>query len=246
MFDTHQERTYRQLVHGHMPPMRVTVQETDLNVYTNKITPEQVREAVIEQRGYIEGYIQRYPEFSNTLKPWPDDLTAPPIIQEMIAAGKNIGVGPMAAVAGAVAERVGRSVLIPSNDLIIENGGDIFLSTRRTLSVGIYAGHSPLSLKVSLKIKPSIEPLAICTSSGTVGHSLSYGKCDAVCVVSRSCALADASATAIGNRIKCSDDIQTAIGWGRKIPGILGILIIMGDKMGMWGEIELTSPAALS
>jgi ApbE superfamily uncharacterized protein (UPF0280 family) len=225
--------------------MRVTVQETDLSVYTTGVTPEQVREAVIEQRGYIEGYIHRYPEFNRALKPWPDDPTAPPIIQEMIEAGKKAGVGPMAAVAGAVAQTVGRSFLPLSDELIIENGGDIFLSTRRTLNVGIYAGHSPLSLKVGLKIKPSPKPQAICTSSGTVGHSLSHGKADAVCVVSRSCPIADAGATAIGNHIKCPDEIGTAIEWGRKIPGILGILVIIEDKMGMWGELEMTSAPPL-
>lgn len=241
MSDIHQERTYRQLVQGSMPPIRVTVQETDLSVYTETISPGQIREAVIEQRGYIEGYIHRYPEFSRTLTPWRDDPMAPPIIQEMIAAGKNAGVGPMAAVAGAMAERVGRSFLTASDELIIENGGDIFLSTRRVLSVGIYAGHSPLSLKVGLKINPSLSPMAICTSSGTVGHSLSHGKADAVCVVSRSCALADAGATAIGNHINCPEDIQAAIGWGRKIEGVLGILVIIDDKMGMWGEIELSA-----
>jgi ApbE superfamily uncharacterized protein (UPF0280 family) len=159
----------------------------------------------------------------------------------MIAAGKNAGVGPMAAVAGAVAETVGRSFLTSSDELIIENGGDIFMSTCRTLNVAIYAGLSPLSLKVGLKIKPSPKPQAVCTSSGTVGHSLSHGKADAVCVVSPSCAIADAGATAIGNHIKCPDEIETAIEWGRKIPGILGILVIIADKMGVWGEIELTT-----
>lgn len=241
MSDIHQERTYRQLVNGSMPPIRVTVQETDLSVYTGKITHGQVREAVIEQRGYIEGYIHRHPEFSRTFAPWPDDPMAPPIIRDMIAAGKNAQVGPMAAVAGAVAETVGRAFLArPEDELIIENGGDIFLSTHRTLQVGIFAGDSPLSLKVGLNIKPSPETLSICTSSGTVGHSLSYGNADAVCVVSRSGALADASATAIGNHIHCPDDIESAIGWGQKIVGIQGILVIVGDKMGMWGEIELT------
>lgn len=241
MSDIQYERTYRQLVHSPLPHMRVTVQETDLSVYASKITPGQVREAVIEQRGYIEGYIHRYPEFNRALMPWPDDPMAPPIIKNMIAAGKNAGVGPMSAVAGAVAESVGRSFLSLSDELIIENGGDIFLSTRRTLSVGIFAGYSPLSMKVGLKIKPSPKPQAICTSSGTVGHSLSHGKADAVCVLSYSCAIADAGATAIGNHIKCPDEIETAIGWGRDIPGILGILVIIEDKMGMWGEIELTS-----
>jgi ApbE superfamily uncharacterized protein (UPF0280 family) len=245
MVEHHHERTYRQLVDGHLPSLRVTVQETDLNVYALHITPAAVREAVIEQRGYIEGYIRRHPDFSLALQPWPDDPLAPPIVREMIQAGKNAAVGPMAAVAGAMAEMVGRSLLARTDELIVENGGDIFLTTGRDLTVGIYAGRSPLSLKIGLKIRSSQSPLSICTSSGTVGHSISYGKADAVCVLSRSCAQADAGATAIGNRIKCPGDIEAAMQWGRTIPGVMGILIIIKDKMGMWGQIEITSPAGM-
>lgn len=246
MADTHQERKYRQLVHGHLPSMRVTVQETDLSVYAEEIKPSDVREAVIEQRGYIEGYIHRHPDFYSSLQPWPDDPMAPPIVQEMISAGKKACVGPMAAVAGAVAEMVGKSLLDRVDELIIENGGDIFLTSHRDLTVGIYAGRSPLSLKVALKVAPSKRPLGICTSSGTVGHSLSHGKADAVCAIGRSCALADASATAIGNHISRPADIDSAIQWGRAIPGVMGILVIIEDKMGMWGEIELTEPVYTS
>lgn len=243
MVEHHHERTYRQLVDGHLPSLRVTVQETDLNIYAHHITPAAVREAVIEQRGYIEGYIRRHPDFSVTLQPWPHDPLAPPIVREMIQAGKNAAVGPMAAVAGAMAEMVGRSLLARTDELIVENGGDIFLTTGRDVTVGIYAGRSPLSLKIGLKVQSSQSPLSICTSSGTVGHSISYGKADAVCVLSRSGAQADAGATAIGNHIKRPGDIEAAMQWGRTIPGVMGILIIIKDKMGMWGQIEITSPA---
>jgi ApbE superfamily uncharacterized protein (UPF0280 family) len=146
----------------------------------------------------------------------------------------------MAAVAGAVAASVGENLLTVTDEVIIENGGDVFISVHRDVTIGIYAGPSPLSLKVGLKLKSSQKPMAVCTSSGTVGHSLSYGKADAICVLSASCALADAAATAIGNRINSPDDIEPAIQWGRSIEQVTGILAIIGDRMGMWGRIELT------
>jgi ApbE superfamily uncharacterized protein (UPF0280 family) len=241
--DQHQ-RMYRQLVDGHLPPVRVAVQETDLTVYARNIDADAVRDAVIEQRGYIEGYIHRHPGFFPALEPWPDDPVAPPIVRDMIQAGQKAAVGPMAAVAGAMAEAVGRTLLDRTDEIIVENGGDIFLTTGRDVTVGVYAGNSPLSLNIGLKISSSETPLSICTSSGTVGHSTSFGKADAVCVVSQSCARADAGATAIGNHVRSADDIQAAIMWGRNIPGIMGILVIIGEKMGAWGRIEIGSPAA--
>jgi ApbE superfamily uncharacterized protein (UPF0280 family) len=223
--------------------MHVTVQETDLSVYANDIGPERIKETVIEQRGYIEGYMERHPGFGESLHPWPEDPSAPPIVQEMIRAGRYAGVGPMAAVAGAVAERVGRALLVHTGQVIVENGGDIFLSIASDTVIGIYAGASPLSLKFGLKIDPGWTPLSVCTSSGTVGHSKSFGNADAVCVLGSSCALADAAATAIANHVKGSKDISTAVARGQSIPGILGVLAIAGDKMGMWGRIELTAMA---
>ena len=234
------DRAYRQLVRGHLAAMRVTVQETDLSVYARIKDPDAVKESVVQQRGYIEGYLQRHPEFGRALRPWPDDPLAPPIVRSMIRAAKRAGVGPMAAVAGAVSEAVGRSLLGRSEEVIVENGGDIFLSVQQRITIGIFAGQSPLSLKVGLKITPDQTPMAVCTSSGTIGHSLSYGKADAVCVLSDSCALADAAATSIGNRVGHHRDISPAIMAGRKIDGVTGILIIIGDKMGMWGAMELT------
>jgi len=219
--------------------MRVTVQETDLSVYANGLTPDAVKDAVIAQRGYLEGYLRRFPRFAKTLAPWPEDSLAPLIVQEMIQAGQRAGVGPMAAVAGAIAGRVGTELLGRTDDIIIENGGDIFIKTEHPLTVGVFAGNSPLSLTIGLKIQSSELPTSVCTSSGSVGHSLSKGNADAVCVISASCALADAAATAIGNRVVDHTDIEAAIQWGRTIDGIEGILVILADKMGMWGRIQL-------
>jgi ApbE superfamily uncharacterized protein (UPF0280 family) len=145
----------------------------------------------------------------------------------------------MAAVAGAIAERVGRRLLSVSPEVIVENGGDIFLRTKNPLSVGLFAGVSPLSLKIGIRIEAIESGRGICTSSATVGHSLSFGKADAVCVLSPSCALADAVATAVGNRVNRPADIQPAIQWGKAIAGIEGLLIVIGEKLGAWGKIKI-------
>ena len=145
----------------------------------------------------------------------------------------------MAAVAGAMAECVGRDLLAFSRQVIVENGGDLFLKAAPPVVTGIFAGASPLSMKIGLRIDNARDGMGVCTSSGTVGHSLSRGTADAVCVVSRSCALADAAATAIGNRVRCADDIQHAIRFGRSIDGVLGIVIVIGEKLGAWGAVEL-------
>jgi len=148
-------------------------------------------------------------------------------------------VGPMAAVAGAIAEAVGRELLNFSSEVIVENGGDIFLCHKKTRHIGIYAGDSPLSGKLALEIEPEDTPLGVCTSSGTVGHSLSFGKADAAIVISPSTALADAAATAVGNLVKTAEDMPRAIEFVREVEGLTGIAIIVGDKMAVWGKINL-------
>jgi len=153
-------------------------------------------------------------------------------------AGK-VGIGPMASVAGAIAEFVGTDLLAFSPEIIVENGGDIYLKSLKKRLIGIYAGKSPLTGKIGLEIDGQDTPLGICTSSGTVGHSLSFGKADAVVVLSQSATLADAAATAIGNLIVQSDDIPRGIEFAKGIEGLTGLLIIKDDKVGLWGEVKV-------
>jgi len=145
----------------------------------------------------------------------------------------------MAAVAGAVAEWVSNDLLRFSKEVIVENGGDIYLSTSKERVIGIYAGRSPLSLKIGMVIRPEETPLGICTSSGTVGHSLSFGKADAVCILSKSAALADAAATAVGNIVRGKKDVESGLERGKTIGGVLGMVIVVEEKMGVWGNIRL-------
>ncbi|MGE0084653.1 MAG: UPF0280 family protein [Desulfococcaceae bacterium] len=235
----YEKRTYRDLIdRGRRSFYRVTVKETDLYVHTEPAMENRVRELVLQYRGYIESYIFQFPEFARTLSPWHIHGPVPNIIRDMAEAGGKAGVGPMAAVAGAVAEYAGRDLMKQSREVIVENGGDIFLKTDAPVTIAIYAGKSPLSLKVGLRVNAAEKPMGVCTSSGTVGHSLSLGKADAVCAISDSCALADAAATAIGNHARSKGDIQKAIAFGQSIEGLSGLVVIVGDKMGMWGDIE--------
>jgi ApbE superfamily uncharacterized protein (UPF0280 family) len=160
----------------------------------------------------------------------------------MIKAAAAADVGPMAAVAGAIAEYVGRDLLDAGEpEVMVENGGDIFLKRDKECVASIFAGQSPLNQKVGIRIPSPLMPIGLCTSSGTVGHSLSLGKADSVTVLAPSALLADAAATRLGNEVKAGDQrsINETLAVARAIPGILGVVIICGKNLGVWGEIDL-------
>jgi ApbE superfamily uncharacterized protein (UPF0280 family) len=217
----------------------VTVKETDLYIRASRDLQSETREVVIRERAALEDYIQRHPGFSVAMTPYPIEDDAPDIVKEMAEAAEKVEVGPMAAVAGAIAERVGRALLGLSPEIIVENGGDIFLQSRKKRTVGIYAGKSPFSDRLALEIQASETPLGICTSSGTVGHSLSLGKADAVIALASCTALADAAATAIGNLIKEETDIPQGLDFAREIDGLRGVVIIKNEKMALWGQVKI-------
>ncbi len=237
----YEPRTYRNLVKTEdLVKFEVVVKETDLLVRASGDFSKEVRESVHKYRYQLETYISMNPEFQKSLIPLEDDPHAPEIVREMIRVSQLANVGPMAAVAGAMAEWVSKDLLQHSKEVIVENGGDIYLASARERTIGIYAGQSPFSLTIGIVVGPQESPLGVCTSSGTVGPSLSLGRADAVCILSKSAALADAAATAIGNMVREKTDIEIALDRGKEIEGVLGILIILGDKMGAWGNIRLT------
>jgi ApbE superfamily uncharacterized protein (UPF0280 family) len=243
--DSYQPRIYRHRIETKdLAAFTVIEKETDLYIRAASNLQRKARRIVLKYREQVEHYIKQNPEFQTSLKPLPSPQEAPRIIKEMIEAGQKANVGPMAAVAGAVAEFVGRELLEFSPEIIIENGGDIFIKVNSKKVVGIYAGDSPLTGKIGLEIEPQETPLGICTSSGTVGHSLSFGNADAVVIVAESAVLADAAATVVCNMVKKPADINPAIEAGRNISGLKGIVIIMGGDIGVWGSIKLCETAA--
>jgi ApbE superfamily uncharacterized protein (UPF0280 family) len=217
----------------------VIVGETDILVSSEKDVKEITQKLIKGFRNEIQDYIKLHPQFKTSLKPLDEDIDAPDIVRDMLHASNLAGVGPMASVAGAVAEFTGRRLLSYSKQIIIENGGDIFVTSDVERNVSIFAGDSPLTGKLFIKIKPQDTPLGICTSSGTVGHSLSFGKADACVIISKSTALADAVATAACNRVKVKGDIRPALEFATAIDGVRGALIICKKDFGASGDIEL-------
>ena len=235
-----QKRIYRQsLGNRHLSGYRVCVKETDLWVQTQKPLESLVREYILRFRGYIETYIASNPGFYAAMAPVRVSGFEPGIIRHMAEAARAANVGPMAAVAGAVAEYVGKALLDASSEVMIENGGDVFVKLDKPFTLAIDAGKSPFTDKIGLQLDASAHSLGVCTSSGTIGHSFSYGQADAVCVVSDCCVLADAAATAIGNQVTAAGDIDRAIALGRNIEGVSGIAVIVGDRIGVWGDVSV-------
>ncbi len=236
----YRERFYRTLgAEKGLVSFQVQVKETDLLIQARKDLREPAYQAVLRYRYQLETYLQDHPDVFHSLAPVAWDDYAPALVQEMMRAAQGARVGPMAAVAGAMAEFVGRDLLRESPEVIVENGGDLFIRFPRELKVGIFAGSSPLSLRIGLKISDAAGGLGVCTSSGTVGPSLSFGKADAVCVLSPSAAVADAAATAIGNAVKSAGDLAAGLETAQGIPGVTGAVLIVAEKMGVWGRVEL-------
>lgn len=237
-----EERLYRNRFKGiNLTFFNVCILETDLCIGAYSDLHEQAYNIAGKYRLQIEEYVKSHPDFLTSLIPVEPAPGAPYIITAMCGAARKAGVGPMAAVAGALSEVTGKELLRLSDEVIVENGGDIFMSTKAVRRVGIFAGKSPLSEKLALEIMPEKSPLGICTSSGTVGHSLSFGKADAALVVSADTFLADAVATALGNRVNSPEDMEAALEFASGVEGVEGALVIIGDKLGAWGDIKLAS-----
>ena len=166
---------------------------------------------------------------------------APGIFKEMSRVTQTSGIGPMSAVAGAVALKVGENLKkrFGIKEVIVENGGDIYADLCQDMDISVFAGSSPLSEKVGLHIEAAYAPLGICTSSGTVGPSLSFGKADAVMIVCSDVMLADTYATAFANTIQTAEDVQTCIEKIREQEDILAAIAIKDDKLGICGNFEL-------
>lgn len=221
--------------------------ETDLwiGVDTRSFHPtmqQNTLEKVKALRREMNAYLERQPSFLHSLVPLAPLPGAPELAQVMARAAFAGKVGPMAAVAGAFAETIGHFLLneLCVQECIVENGGDIFLHTRQNARIGIFAGNSSLSGKLSLCVAKTSMPMGVCTSAGSVGPSLSLGCTDATVTLCSSAALADAYATTLGNLVQSPEDIEPALSVAQKLPELKGCVIILGDRLGAWGEVELS------
>jgi ApbE superfamily uncharacterized protein (UPF0280 family) len=229
-------RFYRGIVNPEdLKPFNVTIKQSDLQILATKNLRPKARRALEKARKDIERYIKDNQVFLSSLEPVdvPDD--APEIVKTMAAAGHAAGVGPMASVAGAIAEYVGRALLEESPDVIVENGGDIFLQSSTPRTIAIYAGRSSISMRFGVKIESCQRGLGVCTSSATIGHSLSLGKADAAIITADDTAFADAVATATCNRVTLPSTMEPALEFATAIPGVRGAIIVLGDELAVKG-----------
>lgn len=247
-------RSYRRTMGARFHHFLTSYRETDLWIGINPgpVSPMLEASALNLARNIrftLDSWALSHPGFLESLDPLPDDPEAPTIVRKMLAAGISAGVGPMAAVAGAVAQEIGETLheLFSLREIIVENGGDVWMRYLEPLDVAVEAGASPLSGRIGFRLPAGFSPCSVCTSSGTTGLSLSFGMADAAMVVAREGSIADAWATAAGNMIRGLEDIETALseifnekGSGdRPDMNPLAAIIVVGDRMGIRGSLSL-------
>ncbi|MDP2181377.1 MAG: UPF0280 family protein [Actinomycetota bacterium] len=240
---SYEPRTYRRTVSpAGLVCFDVRVKETDLQICASEDLSDLAEDLVARSRWEIEEFIRGHPYFAETFAPIDVPEDAPEIIVRMAQAARVASVGPMAAVAGAIAEYVARGLSERSPNVIVENGGDIFVMGDCDRTVALWAGEQGIQ-SVGVVVPAGLQPIAVCTSSGRIGHSTSFGQADAVTVLARNACLADAVATALANRVHTPDDIEAAIEAARGLLGVLGVIATIDGHIGAWGNVRLVSLA---
>ena len=223
---------------------KLSIDETQINLLTD-IGNNNLTEYITKNRNELKKYILNHPNFLKSLKPIPFKKNSPKIAKLMINASQIANVGPMAAIAGGISE-ISIDFLINkgSNYSIVDNGGDIaFINNEKNKKVicGIYAGKSPLSGKIAFEFKNNEKSVGICSSSGTVGFSLSYGRSDCVTIIAEKSSIADALATAIANDVNGKTDnnaVEKGLLTAEKFrKHFIGGLIIVGETIGTIGKL---------
>ena len=220
------KRTYRTFIH-HEAVLRICCDKFDIVVAE-----------IVRQRRILEEYIARDPEFKTALVPTELRTDAPEVARRMAWAARRVGVGPMAAVAGAMAQIAAEAALTAgAREAIVDNGGDIYLHAVEPVLVALGTGTATLADRLALAVQPHEMPLSICSSSGKMGPSMSFGLCDLATIVAKDAALADAAATQAGNLVKTVDDMDAALESILRIEGIDGVLLVKDDRVGLAGHL---------
>ncbi|TVQ97427.1 MAG: UPF0280 family protein [Desulfovibrionales bacterium] len=223
---------------------QVVVEQTDLWVVAQRDVRREVLQAVNTCRGLLQTHISRQPEFATSLVPISVSSRAAGIVQDMARAARICGVGPMAAVAGAMAQWVvtwmDEHCPEVGSTLLVENGGDLFLRSARERIIGLLAfpeGDAGLGLRIGV----NDFPCSFCSSSATIGHSLSFGQADLMAARSQSAALADAAATALANLLRTPKDMPLVMERAAALAqyGLDGVFAQCGEQVGVWGDMDL-------
>lgn len=215
------------------------VGETAVTILAEERFLPLAKESIFRSREIIQGFIAQDPLFKDALEPYPVPLDAHPLIQRMCAASAKAKVGPMAAVAGTIAKEAVRAMVQSgARQVVVDNGGDIAMFLTEDLDIGLYAGASGIR-DVGFRIPGEGREYAVCTSSGTVGPSISFGIADAAVVFAEDAALADACATRLGNEVQSGEEegMLYAIETVLRLQGVEGALVVVGERMAMRGKV---------
>ncbi len=234
-------RAYRATRNDELVSFQLVVEETDLWVAAREDIGLLMADRARFLRGQIKTYAALHPEFLTSLEPLAASPRDPEIIRRMCRAGRLTGVGPMAAVAGTVAQMLGESFRERSPDLLIENGGDTWLCSTRERNIGIL-NMPDQTVRLCVPVAASEFPCSFCASSATIGHSLSFGRADLVVVRSRDASLADAAATALANALTGAGAMDAVLAQAQAWEplGIDGVFTQCEGKIGVWGKMQLT------
>jgi len=237
--DLYEERYYRKYVAPQgVKNFNVTLFESDLQIYTDGDIEDELTETLRDIRKILEAYIEKYPDFNDSLVPIKPLSSDHKIIRHMKDASKKLGVGPMATVAGAVAHYLGQAYYKQTSELIIENGGDLYVYSTSDKKILLHGGKDAKVKNLTIELEKDLLPIGVCTSSGKLGHSLSFGQSDAITVISKDTLVADAAATAFGNLLKGKGQIADVLNYSKTVKGLDGVVAIVDDQMGAWGNFK--------
>ncbi len=229
---------------------RFSEKESDITIISDsKNAILKAKKSFYFHRTNLEKYILKDSHFLKSFSPVKVN-TRLEIVKIMANVAYICDVGPMAAVAGALADLMLESMKSNNEDnnpefeeckiALVENGGEIAIDSEEPMSIAFYAGENELNLNIGFLVEKKDCPIGIGTSSATVGHAISLGQSDAVTIFAKNAALADAAATKIGNVVK-GNDIENSIKKGLDIAddidGIRGVFISRENKVGQVGKL---------
>lgn len=239
---THSQRFYRHRVPSWGISFNVKHHASDLHIIADSNLYDTAYSMLARLREDLDAHIKLHQDFLYSLSPVEEPEDSPEIASMMYRASQLTDTGPMAAVAGAIAELTGRELLKSSGAVVVENGGDIWLSVPDPVIIAVYAKNIYFRDNIALQINARQMPCAVCTSTSKLGHSLSFGKADSVTIIAADGALADAAATMTCNMVQDENDMETALDRALSVPGVTGGLIVFRDKLALQGDIELSPP----
>ncbi|MCP4764501.1 MAG: UPF0280 family protein [archaeon] len=219
----------------------LNVKESDVTIISEKNEYIEAAISVLnEERLIIESTIKKYPKFKTSFIPY--SIPNPPdIIERMQLAAEICDVGPMASIAGALADKMSDSIKKKGAKIaVIENGGEIIIDSVEDIHIALYSMTTALKAKMGFIFKGGNKPIGVGTSSGTFGHAFSFGDADTVTVFGDNAAIGDAAATRVANAVK-GEDIENSIGKGLEVADSLekisGTFITRGKLVGKSGSI---------